>query len=174
MATRVLTRHKIVIAAALLALVGLSSAATLHALPRFGGQPPRPLIGRLALFGPVLGDLRAGIRELGITKAQREQIRGILEEHKPELRALADRGIATRRTLHDAVAADVIDEALIRERSAAVAAVRADAAVMRSRIRAEVFQALTPEQRAKAGALRSRIEQQVDERLKAWLEAGEL
>ena len=49
----------------------------------------------------------------------------------------------------DAVMADPIDEALIRQKSAELAAVDADFAVARARARAEVFQILTAEQREK-------------------------
>ena len=46
-----------------------------------------------------------------------------------------------------AVTADTIDEALIRQKSAEVAAVDADMAVARARAHAEVFQILTAEQK---------------------------
>jgi protein CpxP len=92
---------------------------------------------------PMLG------RDLALTDAQKDQLEAIAESHKDDWNALADRGRTAHLALNQAVVADTIDEALIRQKSAEVAAVEADMAVARARARAEVFQILTPEQRAK-------------------------
>ena len=49
--------------------------------------------------------------------------------------------------LYDAVTADPLNEPLVRQKSSAVAAVDADMAVARARVRAEVMQILTAEQK---------------------------
>jgi len=112
---------------------------------RFGG----PGGGFRGPGGP-LGMLRMAASRLGLSAAQKEQIKGIAQSHRDEWRALAARAISARQGLHAAIAADTIDEAAIRQRSAEVAAVEADIAVARAHARAEMFKLLTPEQQEKA------------------------
>ena len=95
---------------------------------------------------PMLG------RDLGLTDAQRDQVKAIAESHKADWRALADRARDAHRALNEAVTTAPIDEALIRQKSSEVAAVDADMAVARARAHAEVFQILTPEQKEKVKA----------------------
>ena len=92
---------------------------------------------------PMLG------RDLELTDAQRDQIKAIADSHKDDWKALADRARTAHMALNEAVTADTIDEALIRQKSSEVAAVDADMAVARARAHAEVFQILTAEQKAK-------------------------
>ena len=91
---------------------------------------------------PMLG------RDLNLTDAQRDQVKAIADSHKDEWKAIADRERAARQALNALVMADTIDEAAIRQKSAEVAAVDADAAVARAHARAEVFQILTADQKA--------------------------
>jgi periplasmic protein CpxP/Spy len=95
-------------------------------------------MGMLPMFGP----------QIGLTDAERDQIKTIAESHKDEWKALADRERTARAALNDAVTANAIDEASIRQKSADVAAVDADMAVARAHAHAEVFQILTSEQKA--------------------------
>ncbi len=106
---------------------------------RFGGPggPGGPM-GMLPMLGP----------RIGLTDAQKDQIKAIADAHKDEWKALADRGRAAHEALNDAVTADVIDEALIRQKSAEASAVDADMAVARAHTHAEVLQILTAEQKA--------------------------
>ena len=92
---------------------------------------------------PMLG------RDLELTDTQKDQLKTIADSHKEDWKALAERGRAAHMALNQAVMADTIDEALIRQKSSEAAAVEADLAVARARARAEVFQILTAEQRAK-------------------------
>jgi len=92
---------------------------------------------------PMLG------RDLGLTEAQRDQVKAIAESHKADWRALADRARDAHMALREAVTTAPVDEALIRQKSSEVAAVDADMAVARARAHAEVFQILTPEQKEK-------------------------
>jgi periplasmic protein CpxP/Spy len=118
-------------------------------------QDPRPQMGRgrgpggLGRGGPM-GMLPMFGRDLNLTDAQKDQVRTIAESHRDEWKALADRARTAHEALQQAVTADAVDEALIRQRSAAVAAVEADLAVARARTHAEVFRILTPEQKAEA------------------------
>ena len=60
--------------------------------------------------------------------------------------------------------AETSDEAAIRARSADVAAIQADAAVLRARVHQEVFSLLTAEQQAKAKELKAQAEARMKER----------
>lgn len=121
------------------------------------GMGPRGPMGRGGPMGPrgPMGMLPMLARGLGITDAQRNQIKSIATSHGYEWKALADRARTAHQALRQAVTADTVDEGLIRQRSADVAAVEADLALARARTHAEVFQILTPEQKAQARALRN-------------------
>jgi protein CpxP len=110
--------------------------------------------GRGGMFG-------AGLRGIDLTDAQREQVRAIMESHRDEQKAIGDRMQAARKALHEAIAADAVDEGAIRAKAGEIGAVEADAAVLQAKIRAEVFGILTPEQAAKAKAFRSQMEQRM-------------
>jgi len=97
-----------------------------------------------------MGMLPMMARELNLTDAQKDQIKAIGESHRQEWKAIADRGRSAHEALQQAVTAETVDEALIRQKSAEVAAVEADLAVARARANAEVFRILTPEQKAQA------------------------
>src|SRR5438477_12804789 len=101
----------------------------------------------------MLGPLRMIASQLGLSDAQKEQIKSIAQAHREEWKALADREIGAHQALNAAVTADQVDEAAIRQRSAELATVQADTAVARARAHAEVFQVLTPDQQAKANAI---------------------
>ena len=107
--------------------------------------------GRGGMFG-------AGLRGIDLTDAQREQVRAIMESHRDEQKAIGDRMQAARKALHEAVAADAIDENAIRAKAMEVGALEADAAVLQATIRGKVFALLTPEQVKKAKELRSEME----------------
>jgi len=111
---------------------------------RFRG-PGGPM-GMLPMLGP----------EIGLTDAQRDQVKAIAESHKADWRALADRARTAHLALNDAVTVSPIDEALIRQKSSEVAAVDADMAVARAHAYGEVFQILTPEQKEKVKEVRSK------------------
>ena len=106
-------------------------------------------MGPMGLIGPM-------VARLGLTDAQKDQVKSIVQSHADEFTALRTRGAAARKALEAAVMADTIDDATIRQKSADVAAVDADAAVLGAHVRAEVFQVLTPDQQAKAKAMMAR------------------
>jgi Spy/CpxP family protein refolding chaperone len=112
---------------------------------RFGG-PGGPM-GMLPMLGP----------QIGLTDAQKDQITAIADAHKDEWKVLADRGRAAHEALNDAVTADVIDEALIRQKSAEASAVDADMAVTRAHTHAEVLQILTAEQKAQLKTMQAKM-----------------
>jgi len=146
--------------AALLA-VGTAVGAVAYAQNTPGGQPP--FMGRrgprAGMMGAPFGGLRMLGRRLDLTDPQKDQIKTILQSHRDEWKTLADRAADARAALDAAVTADTVDEAAIRDKSAALAAVNADMAVARARTRAELVQVLTPDQQAKLKALQAQREQ---------------
>jgi periplasmic protein CpxP/Spy len=103
---------------------------------RWGG-PGGPM-GMLPMFG----------REIGLTDTQRDQIKAIADSHKDEWQAIGDRARKAHEALNEAVTAETVNDALIRQKSAEVAAIDADMAVARAHAHAEVFQILTADQKA--------------------------
>jgi Spy/CpxP family protein refolding chaperone len=98
----------------------------------------------------ALGPLRAIadlLDRLDLSEAQRAEIRAVLAAHRPSLEALVARELEARAALREAIHQSVVDEAAVREASAAVAVVDADFAVERARIASEIAAVLTPEQR---------------------------
>jgi len=105
--------------------------------PGMPGGPGGPL-------GMFLG--RAGER-LGLTDAQQSQIKSIADSHKSDLEALMKQVVGARRTLLAAQINGQTDDQ-IRQLSAQVAQVEANAAVTEAHVIAEVMQVLTADQQA--------------------------
>ena len=147
--------------AGLLAL-GLGAGAFVHAQDQTNPQPQRPFRGPggPGRFGgpgggppgmlPMLG------REINLTDAQRDQIKAIADSHKDEWKAIFDRERTAREALNAAIMADAVNDALVRQKSAEVAAVEADAAVARAHAYAEVAQILTTDQKTQLKQMQAR------------------
>jgi Spy/CpxP family protein refolding chaperone len=115
------------------------------------GPPPMGpgAFGRMGPMGPM-GLVGPIVERLGLSDAQKDSVKTIMQSHAAEFKALAERAGTARRGLEDAVMADPIDDAAIRQKSADVAAVDADMAVAAAHVRTEVFQVLTADQRDQA------------------------
>ena len=154
----------------------LGVGAGVYATAQNTNQDPRPFSrgagpggpggrgGRMGGPAGPIGILPMLARELNITDAQKAQIKTIADSHRDEWKALGDRARTAHVALQQAVTADTVDEGLIRQRSAEVAAVEADMAVARARTHAEVFQLLTPEQKTQAKTLQSTAGERMRER----------
>jgi protein CpxP len=116
---------------------------------RFGG-PGGPM-GMLPMLGP----------QLNLTDAQKDQIKTLAASHKDEWKALADRARTAHEALNDAVTADAVDESLIRQKSADVAAVDADLAIARAHARTEVLQILTADQKAQLKTMQGEMKKRM-------------
>jgi periplasmic protein CpxP/Spy len=112
------------------------------------GGPGRPGPGRWGGPGGPMGMLPMLRREIALTDTQHDEIKAIADSHKDEWQALGDRARKAHAALNDAVTAETLDDGLIRQKSAEVAAVDADLAVARAHAHAEVFQILTADQKA--------------------------
>jgi protein CpxP len=109
-----------------------------------------------------------GLRQLGLSDEQRQEVRRIMELHKAERQAIGERLREARRAQSDAVMAVPVDESAVRARSAELAKVESDAAVLRARMHAEVYNVLTPEQQEKAKALRAEREARGAQHRERW------
>jgi Spy/CpxP family protein refolding chaperone len=130
--------------------VGIAAGALAANQNTNGNQPPfrGGRMGPMGPMGPGPGfGLLGPIQRLGLTDAQKDQVKGIAGAHAEEFKALGERAREARRALQEAIAADPINDATIRQKSAEVAAVDADLAVASAHARAEVLKVLTAEQR---------------------------
>jgi Spy/CpxP family protein refolding chaperone len=93
---------------------------------------------------------------LELSDAQKDQMKSIARSHADEWKGLLDREQQARRAQLAAIASPQFDEVLIRQRSAELAAVDADASVARARARGELLQVLTTDQLAKLKDIESR------------------
>jgi Spy/CpxP family protein refolding chaperone len=112
---------------------------------RFGG-PGGPM-GMLPMLGP----------QIGLTEAQKDQVKAIAGAHRDEWKALADRGRSAHLALDQAVMADTANDALVRQKSADAAAVEADVAVARAHAYVEVLQILTADQKAQLKTMQAQM-----------------
>ena len=130
------------IAGVLLAAVLLVGAVAEVAAQDGRGRPgfARGGGGGLGLFGPA----GAGLDGANLTEAQKDQVKAIVESHRDEMRGLLDRQAQARRALAVSAESGRVDDAAANDVGAASAAL----ALAEARMRAEVFQLLTPEQRA--------------------------
>lgn len=126
--------------------------------PGLGGPPhggPRPMgpmgPGRM---GPMGGGPMVPLGALDLTESQRGQVKAIMDSHKDEFRAAGEKVGVARQALRGLLEADPIDEPAIRAKSVDVAAAEGDAAILRAKVRTEIYAILTPEQVQKAKELR--------------------
>ena len=124
--------------------------------------------------GPVGGEHRGmrgafpGLGQLGLSDDQRQDVRRIMELHKSERQAIFQRLREARRAQSGAVMAVPLDEGAERARRAELAKGEADAAVLRARVHADVYNVLTPEQHEKAKALRAEREARGAQHREQW------
>ena len=153
-------------AAGTLVALGIGAGAFVHAQDQNTDPRPGPFMGRhMGPGGPggrggpggPMGMLPMLGRAVGLTDAQKDQIKSIADSHKDEWKALADRARTAHQALNGAVTADAVNDALIRQKSAEVAAVDADLAVARAHAHAEVLQILTADQKAKLKTMQAEM-----------------
>lgn len=148
------------VAAAAVVLVGALSAVGYAQQGQGQGRGFGP---RGRGMGPM-GRLGIAAGQLDLTDAQRQQIRGIVENHRQEMQQLGERTRTARQALRQATETEPFNENAVRTASAGLSEVMADGAVLRAKVRAEVMQVLTPEQRAKAAELKARAAERQEQR----------
>jgi periplasmic protein CpxP/Spy len=123
--------------------------------PRRGGRAGGPGGG---LFGPLgpLGPLPMMARQLGLSDAQKDQIKALAQSHADEWKTLLERERQARQAEQAGITAVPFDEITIRQKSAELAAVQADIAVARARARGELLPILSADQQAALKQMESR------------------
>ena len=117
--------------------------------------------------GPGPGGRSGGpdlpLAQLNLTEQQRQQVRDIQERERQDTQQLRERLQQARAAQRQAIDA-MVDENQIRTATQDLAAVESDLAVQRAKLRAEVFEVLTPEQREQAAKLRAERSDRTGER----------
>jgi len=161
-------KHMALALGACLIAIGASAGAFVHAQDQNTSPQPPPFRGRgMGPGGPgrfggpggPMGMLPMLGPQIGLTDAQRDQMKAIADTHKDEWKTLLDRGRAAHMALDEAIIADAIDEAAIRQKSAEAAAVDADVAVARAHAHAEVWQILTADQKTQVKTMQAEMKQ---------------
>lgn len=120
----------------------------------FGAR--RGMLQRLVerVGGGLRDRLEQGLDELGVTDAQRDAMRAVVEQHADSLRAKRSAELDARRALLDASMARPTDPAAIHVASQDLATAMAEARIASGMMRDEVRALLTPEQLAELDAKR--------------------
>ena len=90
---------------------------------------------------------------LNLSDTQLDQVKDVMARHRPEMEAASKKMQAARQAQQKAVTATPFDEGAIRAAADATGAAASDAAVLRARVRSEIWTLLTPEQQTKATAV---------------------
>jgi Spy/CpxP family protein refolding chaperone len=148
----------IVAAAAVLAAAGLFAGRLLAgAVPGSGPGGPR--------FGPPRFARIAKV--LDLSDDQKAQVKTILRSHSAEIQAQLKAGQDARRSLHDAILTDPIDEATIRARAADLSKVEGDGAILYAKVRAEIFPLLRDDQKQKIVDFRAKMRAKGDRSIRS-------
>jgi Spy/CpxP family protein refolding chaperone len=110
---------------------------------RRGGPPALGLggpMGPIGMLGPIVG-------RLGLSDAQKDQLKGIMQAHSDEFKTLGSQAMTAHKALEQAILLDPVSDAAVQAASAGVAAVESQIAVVTAHVRAEVFQILTDAQK---------------------------
>lgn len=114
--------------------------------------------------GPGRGAF-VGLAQLGLTDAQREQVRGVMDRHRGEMQEAGKRMHDAHEAQRAAAETVPVNEGLIRSTTQTLANSQTDMAILRARIHSDVWSLLTPEQQQKAKELKAQRETRAKERL---------
>jgi protein CpxP len=118
-----------------------------------GGPGRRGGPGGPGALGPMM------LERLNLSQAQRDSVRAIMDSHREEQMGIGQKARAAHEALDAAIAADTLDEGLVRTRAADLAFIDSDAAVLRARVYQEVLQVLTAEQRTTLKELQAKMKE---------------
>ena len=145
------------------ATLGLVAALTVPALAQGPEGRQHGKRGGFGRMGPGASGLP--LRQLDLTDAQREQVRGIVSARQAELKAIHEKLRVARSAQQAAVTRVPVDENEVRARVQESAAIEADLAVVRARVHEQIYQLLTPEQQQKARTLQAERDKRRAERM---------
>jgi len=106
-----------------------------------------PHAGMRAGHGDPAARLERMADRLGLTQQQRDSVRGIVDRYRPQTRQLSDRMRDNRQQLRTAMREAQPDAAQVQKLAQAQGDLVAERIVLHSKMRAEIDQVLTPEQR---------------------------
>jgi len=152
-----MTRTRVLTAA--IAVFGAIAIGTAFAQGPRGGQ------GRGGGFGPG-GGPGAGlmVRGLDLSDAQRGQVRDIRERYREQVESAAERLAEARRAQRDAIETMPANEGLVISATQSMLQAEVDVAVLQSRVNAEIWGVLTPEQQATVTERRAERDARAGER----------
>jgi Spy/CpxP family protein refolding chaperone len=131
--------------------IGAVAMGAVYAQQPTGGQGAQA--GAAAPMGRRMMALRRGLAQLNLTDEQKAQVKSIVQGHKDEMQAAGTQVRDARRALGDAIANDA-DEQTIRTAAGNLGKVQGDMAVLGAKLHKQIFSVLTPDQQAKAKAMR--------------------
>lgn len=99
-----------------------------------------------ATSGAATGKGNGMFASMGLTDAQKAQVKDILAKYRPTIRSLLGQFRVQRQELRKLMHATPVDEAAIRAQAASVSSIGADLAVQRAHMIQDVRSLLTPEQ----------------------------
>jgi len=153
--------RKIVVTAGLVALMSAGAVAL------FAQGGPGRGAGQFGPGGPGFGrGLGAGfaLGQLDLSDAQKQQVRDIMRRHREQSSGTMQRMEQAMQAQRAAINQVPVNEAAVRQASASLAAVQADAAVDEARLHADIFSILTVEQQEKAKQLEAQARARGQER----------
>jgi protein CpxP len=125
------------ISLAALLIVGVVAVANAQNLKRLGQN------GAAAFKGKF--NARMFLRGLNLTDQQKEQVKNILSNHKPDIKAIAQESLQARKGLREALAVGA-DQGALKAAYDKVSSAGWNALLLRNQIGSEIKQILTPEQ----------------------------
>jgi Spy/CpxP family protein refolding chaperone len=104
-------------------------------------------------------DFIGNLSRLNLSQKQMDDIQKLLKDRMPKVELLMTRAMEAERALRAAINAEPLDEKAVRRKSEDLGAVITDCAVEAARLRSDVMELLTKEQREACLALHKSIEQ---------------
>jgi len=170
------TRWKAAAVAALLAGLGTAQAQQAPSPPATpGGMPGGMRHGPGGIGGMAGIDQPGGLggaqmmlgrmgEQLGLSEAQKQQVRGILESARPEMQSVREQMRANQQRLEATKPDDPAYQSGVAEVSRAAGELASRTVSNGAQVRKQVWAVLTPEQRTKAEALRAEMQARMKER----------
>jgi Spy/CpxP family protein refolding chaperone len=145
-----------------LLLFGGTYTGVAYAGQRAFGPPPG---GRGMMMGGPGGMFMGRFgQQLGLTDAQRQQIRSIMQQNRDQIAPLAKAVRDARQGLMDAARGGG-DDAALQSKAADLGTAESQLALATAKVQAQIFtQVLTPDQQKKALELRDQMKQRMQQR----------
>ncbi len=155
-------------AAALLSVAALAASPVVLAQGAMGppGGPPAGMMGPGRHGGgpeAMLG--RLGER-LGLSDAQKQSIKGILESARPEMESVREQLRANRERLESTAPDSPTYQAVVTEVSRKAGELTTRMVANGAQVQAQVWKVLTPAQQAQAAELRKEMRERMQQRMK--------